>query len=173
MTPPLNHEACRPRVCILCINEHGDKATRLVSVAEVATVRQLRPGFDPAHPSFPAGLCKHCLFLLSRQAAGKEVEFLLPDEYTVLMPRGSRSQVEVPCRCYICHLAKLNGPAFMLWQREVKDRTRPKVTHICSSCCLPVAAEDPGQPGRRLQGLGGRQGHLQDRVHPEVRVYCG
>ena len=140
MPPASDHEVCRSRVCCLCQNLRGKKASRQVSTVEAEQVKQLRPGFDPASPYFASGICLRCLYLLSEQRRGREPSFMLPTEYTVSMPRALRSAeaAAAACTCRFCYLAKLSGRAFQQWQREVQGVVRPEVTCMCSDCFLPV-----------------------------------
>ena len=133
-----DHEACRALVCALCFNSQGDKALRLVGGKEAAAIKDLRPGYDPSNPSFGAGLCKTCVFLLRRREEGVEVPLVMPEQYSVVLARDLRSTVDQPCSCEICRLAKLAGFKFKKWQREMKGKARKKVVRLCMECYTMV-----------------------------------
>ena len=83
---PLDHEACRVKVCALCMNQHGKKAARPVNQVEEGEIKLLIPGYSSTENNFPAGICLHCVFLLRNQRSGKPVAFKLPEEYPVRLP---------------------------------------------------------------------------------------
>ena len=133
-----DHEACRALVCRLCFNDHGQKAARLMGRKEEAAIKELRPGYNSLDSCFGAGICQQCIFLLREREQGKPVALTMPEQYSVVLARDLRSREDQPCTCKICSLAKLSGPAFKTWQREVKGKVRLKVSRMCSSCYTMV-----------------------------------
>ena len=133
-----DHKACRALVCGLCFNDHGQKAARLMGRKEEAAIKELRPGYNSLDSCFGAGICQQCIFLLREREQGKPVALTMPEQYSVVLARDLRSREDQPCTCKICSLAKLSGPAFKTWQREVKGKVREKVSRMCSSCYTMV-----------------------------------
>ena len=115
------------------MNMNGDKACRKVNKQECQQIAELIPGYNNENSYFPSGICKTCIFLLKRAQEGNEVEFILPEEYHVTLPRNLRSRGQ-KCDCKICDLARLNGNDFQQWQREMKGKVKPEITRLCTSC---------------------------------------
>ena len=98
-TQPRSHEENREKVCVLCLNERGDKAIRKVMnvhprekepdgwqfkhLSEENIIRRWVPGFNISNPLMPCGLCKRCIFIVNDTRDGKDVEheLLLPDAF--------------------------------------------------------------------------------------------
>ena len=43
------------------------------------------------------------------------------------------------CSCRWCGLARLNGPAFLLWQIEVRGKNAKKVQRLCQECFMGIS----------------------------------
>ena len=134
----VGHEDCRVLVCGLCMNSHGNKAKRSVSTEEELMIRTLVPGYCSTSSYFPSGICVRCIFLLKEKRSGKEVQFLLPEDYHVNPPRNLRSRQGEKCVCNFCYLGRLAGPAFRLWQRKTKGLVKPKVVRLCPMCYIGI-----------------------------------
>ena len=129
----LDHEACRIKVCALCMNQHGKKAARPVKQAEEEEIKLLIPGYSSKAKNFPAGICLRCVFLLTDQRAGKQVAFKLPEEYPIFLPPSQGR-----CECRICWLAKLFGPHLKKWQKEVLQGKPAVKVAMCKVCYREV-----------------------------------
>ena len=129
MPPALDHEACRVKVCALCMNQHGKKAARPVNQVEEGEIKLLLPGFSTTAKNFPAGICLTCVFLLKDQRSGKEVVFKLPEKNPIGLPTSQGR-----CECRICWLAKLSGK----WQKRVLQKKPPVKVTLCTVCYREV-----------------------------------
>lgn len=115
------HDEAREKVCAVCINLWGTKAVRRVSEVEERLIQQhVLEGYTPINMFFPSGICVRCIHLLHQVKEGREVELKLPASYDCELPRHTRASEGEVCTCRWCDLARLNGPAFFLWQRKVK-----------------------------------------------------
>ena len=134
----MTHDMCRTEVCAVCNNLNGEKAKRVIKSEEEAVLKELVPGYSSLHSFFPNGICLTDIFLLRKKLRGENVKILLPDQYIkVNISRVTRSSVAAekvnPCSCHICNLAKLNGLAFKLWKKNIKQ---PEASFICPRCWM-------------------------------------
>ena len=68
-----DHEACRKLVCALCWGAAGKKASRGVSKAEEAAIKEfVVSSYSKCDPRFPSGLCTDCHFILGTWMRGAE-----------------------------------------------------------------------------------------------------
>ena len=156
----LNHDACLRLVCAVCTNLHGKKASRGVSEVEAIKIRKfVFAEYKRESKFFPQGLCTICQRKLCRldektnipmeqditplvatedreERASQADNLLLPEDYHCVIPPITRSQANTPCSCRWCKIARLNGPKFLCWQREIlkKRENEPVITRMCHSC---------------------------------------
>ena len=95
-------------------------------------------GYTPINMFFPSGICVRCIHLLHQVKEGREVELKLPASYDCELPRHTRASEGEVCTCRWCDLARLNGPAFFLWQRKVKWLEVRKVRRLCQNCYVGI-----------------------------------
>ena len=169
-TQPRSHEENREKVCVLCLNERGDKAIRKVMnvhprekepdgwqfkhLSEENIIRRWVPGFNISNPLMPCGLCKRCIFIVNDTRDGKDVEheLLLPEDFRCIGYHPPTRSVEgVICSCNFCKLGQLKSSAFQAWRFGKKTKSRAKMRKqaqnhndrigwICPDCCQGVAA---------------------------------
>ena len=135
-TKPRTHEENRALVCVLCLNERGEKAIRKIRnvhprekepdgwkfkhLSEENLIQKWLPGYNSANPLMPCGLCKWCIFLVSKFHDGQDVDhlLLLPED---IRCKGyhppTRSVENVICQCNFCKLARMYGGQFNAWRR--------------------------------------------------------
>ena len=143
---PLTHEAARELVCVLCLNERGEKAHRRIlkhhprekeadghqfaHLAEENIIQRWVPRYNSSNPLMPAGLCKRCLFLVNDFRDGKDIDhlLLLPEDYKCNGYHAPTRSVEgVVCWCTWCKLARMNGCQWRAFQFARKARSRAKL----------------------------------------------
>ena len=108
----MTHDKARQLVCAVCTNMWGNKAIRNVSVQEEGLIQQnILQVYDSRNMFYPSGICKRCIYDLSKINNGEEVQLKLPDNYLCQIGRHTRSSGDEPCMCRWCSLARLNGPA--------------------------------------------------------------
>ena len=157
----LTHEECLSKVCALCTNLIGVKATRLISEKQAEFIKKyIFSGYRKNSKYFPQGLCMKCHNLLDRLKKEKEeeeqkqvpdqdkepmldqearvrskVQLLLPENYHCGLPHETRSKQGASCTCRWCILARLNGREFLNWKNEsIKSRKDKPFTWMCQSC---------------------------------------
>ena len=131
---PMTHEEARQKVCAICINGHGAKASRGATAREEELIStHVIRGYRRSNMFFPSGICKWCIFDLRSIDEGKPVKLLLPESYDTEMPRQTRSS-GMECSCRLCWLAKLWGGALKKWQARVRGKEKPKVVRLCQEC---------------------------------------
>ena len=170
-TRPRTHEENRERVCVLCLNERGERALRKIKkvhprekepdgwkfahLSEENLIQRWVPGYNSSNPLMPCGLCKRCLFLLNDYRDGKTIDhlLLLPEDFRCKGYHApTRSTEGVICKCNWCELSQLKAAAFRVWQFGKKAKSKAKlrkqaenhddrVGWICPDCCKGVPAE--------------------------------
>ena len=68
----------------------------------------------------------------------KETELLLPESYNSEKQRALTSNQQKVCECRWCKLAKLSGPAFLLWQKSKKGKGKQPLRRLCTQCFIGV-----------------------------------
>ena len=110
-----------------------------VSVQEEGLIQQkILQVYDSRNMFYPSGICKRCIYDLSKINNGEVVQLKLPDNYLCQIGRHTRSSGDEPCMCRWCSLARLNGPAFIKWQREMKGKVCKKVIRLCQACFIGI-----------------------------------
>ena len=133
-----DHDDLRKLVCAVCWGESGYKASRGVSKTEEAAIKEfVVSSYSKADPSFPAGLCSGCHFILRDWSAGVEDPRPLPvaERYQVDIPITTRSTAK--CTCNMCHLASLNGGEWMTFVASKKGSKTPfykNQDRLCPKC---------------------------------------
>ena len=138
----LSHEQARSKVCAVCLNEHGDKAVKIVTPLEESLIQKIIPYYSKANTLFPSGLCKSCIHGLRHKEKGKEVKFRLPDSYACTPAPLSDTvlQSEV-CKCRWCLLARMSGLKFLQWKQEKKGKKKEQVVRLCDQCFVGVTKD--------------------------------
>ena len=142
----MSHDQAREKVCSVCTNQRGTKAHRRINQKEEVVVRSnILPDYDSSKEHFPAGVCKRCIFDLQELSCGGEeatkVKLVLPEDYSCELPRATRATANLTCTCRWCKLARMNGPQFALWKKQVAGRRGSgEVERLCSSCFMGVLA---------------------------------
>lgn len=140
MPPPkkhaaMGHDEARERVCAVCTNLWGYKAVRKVSLKEEELIQQkVLENYSSSNTFFPSGMCRQCMHDLHKIDRGEDVQLKLPENYLCDIERQTRSSHVLICTCRWCELARLYGPAFLLWQRKVKGKEVKKVVRLCQHC---------------------------------------
>ena len=168
-TRPRSHEENRVLVCVLCLNERGEKAIRKIKNVhprekepdgwqfkpEENLIQKWVPGYNSSNPLMPCGLCKRCIFLVNDFRDGKDVDhlLLLPEDFRCKGYHAPTRSVEnAICQCNFCKLAQLKTAAFQAWRFAKKAKSKAKlrkqaenhndrVGWICPECCKGVPAE--------------------------------
>ena len=151
----MTHEECLKKVCAVCTNLHGKKASHSVSDIDAARIKTLIfPAYVKGSVHFPQGLCTTCYNQLVRldKELGQSIEesdggtsgskispnLLLPSDYMCDLPYETRSWKSSGgiCTCRWCNLARLSGQYFHKWHMEMKLLTdkKPQVTRLCMHC---------------------------------------
>lgn len=160
----LTHEECLGKVCAVCTNLHGQKASRKVSDAQIECIQKyIFSGYRKDSIYFPQGICNTCSRHLRELKQEKEqqeleletvpkdsiqqeggtnqskVKLLLPEDYHCSLPHDTRSRQGVTCSCI---LARMNGPQFLLWKQDMKRsmKDKPSITMMCQSCGRGIPA---------------------------------
>ena len=136
MPPALTHREAVLKVCAVCTNLHGEKAVRPVSETEELLIQQhVFSSYKRNYDWFPNGLCKRCIADLKALSKNKlKRDLLLPANYSCELPRVLRSAPAGPCQCRWCQLARLSGPAFLLWKASLKKKEQPRISYLCTKC---------------------------------------
>ena len=133
-----DHEACRKLVCVVCWGATGKKASRSVSKAEEAALKEfVVSSYSLSDPRLPSGLCTDCHFILGTWMRGTENPRSLPmqESYQALLPINTRSMGE--CMCKICTMAKMNGLEWRKFVSSLKASKKPlkkNTDRLCAKC---------------------------------------
>ena len=129
-----SHSQALLKVCAVCTNLRGEKASKEVSVAQEELIRKhVFAGFLKGYEWFPQGVCTKCAYDLKVLESGRERHLTLPLDYSCTLPRTMRSFPPGPCMCRWCKLARLQGQAFLAWQRSLKEE-ETEVEYLCTKC---------------------------------------
>jgi len=144
----LSHDACLRLVCAVCTNLHGRKASCGVSEKEAESIRKfVFAEFKRESKLFPQCPCTICQRQLCRldeetnvpeepddgplvakgdvqKRVSQADNLLLFENYHCSIPPVTRSQANEPGSCRWCIIARLNGPKFLSWQRELMKKGR-------------------------------------------------
>lgn len=145
----MDHNQCRAKVCAVCYNESGFKATRLISDRDQTALQQfVISNFDRDNDSFPSGLCSSCQKILHEWISGKENPRKLPvtSDYNPNIPHATRGNDGSECSCRMCVRARLFGGAWNKFKAECKaNKENNKVEFkkgegalLCTKCYSPV-----------------------------------
>ena len=167
MKPAMSHESALALVCSVCTNLRGSKAVRQVNQVEEKLIQQhVFPLYQMGNQWFPQGLCKGCIFDLQCLSRGENKKLTLPSDYSCDIPRNLRS-VSGPCSCRWCSLARLSGPAFTTWKRNLIKEHRPPITYLCTKCGQGVPAAQVSHTCS-VSDLDRVQGMLES-IPPEIK----
>ena len=144
----MSHEESLKKVCAVCTNLCGKKATRGVSETDERLIQKLVfSSYHRGSPYFPQGLCEGCHMKLWHEVKdgerGSGQKFLLPENYHCTLPKETRSQSKEYCRCRWCSLARMNGLELRRWQKQAKEEREGKdeIGMMCPKCGkgLPIS----------------------------------
>ena len=133
-----DHEACRKLVCVLCWGAAGKKASRGVSKAEEAAIKEfVVSSYSKSDPRFPSGLCTDCHFILGTWMRGAESPrpLPMPESYQAILLISTRSMGE--CSCKICYMARLNGQEWRSFVSSLQASQKPlnkNSDRLCANC---------------------------------------
>ena len=148
-------------MCALCTNERGEKAIRKIKgeyrfgdgkeanhLSEEVLIQRFIPNYNSSSPLLPNGLCKGCIFVLSRVRDGKDVtaDLVLPQDYHVKdYHPPTRSNAGFKCMCTWCALARKSGLEFRNWQMKKKGKCKERenedrIIRLCPECFLGIEA---------------------------------
>ena len=134
------HEEHRKAVCAICWCESGQKASRCVSAAQEAALREfVVSSYSLADPRFPTGLCKSCMFILGDWNSGVENPRPLPvaSRYDAVLPILTRSSPE--CSCTMCKIGRMNGLEWKRFSFSKHQEINPPISkntgeRLCAIC---------------------------------------
>jgi hypothetical protein len=141
---PLTHDQALYLVCAVCTNLRGTKPSQKVSAkVEELVQKYVFPAYRKGSPYYPQGICNTCRDLLQKMNRNLiegntevKITFLLPESFHCELPHQTRKQAQEICSCRWCSLARLSGPKFLLWQKEMRELKdgRPAISRMCHSC---------------------------------------
>ena len=135
----MTHDEARQMVCAVCTNQWGVKAVRRVNEKEEKLIKfHVLNTYNSTNLFFPSGICPRCIHHLHQLDEGEEVQLKISENYFCHIERETRSALVLICRCEWCYLARLFGPAFLLWKRKVKGKEVKKVTRLCQECYIGI-----------------------------------
>ena len=143
-----SHEQNRFKVCALCYNESGSKASRPITehVADIIR-RKVDARYELNNPCYGASLCLKCNIDINKLGEDKieKLRVELSSRFGESIPRGRRGG-DGACACIICERATLNGPRWLAFVKMWKNSPgRPSSTTAqksvrCNICFTEVTS---------------------------------
>ena len=109
----LTHNQLRLKVCVVCFNESGKKATRDLITSEEDYIKEnIIIGYSSDDLFLPGRLCENCHFSLLKDRK-KAISEIQPSETYQQIKRSTRSSIlnveKEDCDCIVCERGRLYG----------------------------------------------------------------